>query len=106
MKSQIHPKWYPDAKVTCACGNAFTIGAAVPEYQVEICSNCHPFYTGTMKFIDTAGRVDAFRAKAQKARTVVVSKNARRQAKRVERLKEELSRPESLEVLRAGKKAH
>ncbi|MCX6705455.1 MAG: 50S ribosomal protein L31, partial [Candidatus Woesebacteria bacterium] len=46
MKTTIHPKWFDDAKVVCACGNTFTTGATVPEIHVEICYNCHPFYTG------------------------------------------------------------
>lgn len=102
MKTAIHPKWYMDAKVTCACGNSFTIGASFPEISVEICQNCHPFYTGQMKFIDTAGRVDAFKDKMAKARTVVVSKNDRRKAKRLKKLEEELDRPANLDVLRKG----
>jgi large subunit ribosomal protein L31 len=66
MKADIHPTWYPEAKVTCACGNTFTLGATVPEINVEVCYNCHPFYTGQMKYVDTAGRVDAFIAKKAK----------------------------------------
>ena len=100
MKANIHPKWYPEAKVSCACGNTFTIGAAVPELNVEICSNCHPYYTGQMKFIDTAGRVDAFKAKQKIAQKKVVSKTERRRAKRQKRIDEEMERPESLAQLR------
>ena len=100
MKAQIHPKWYPEAQVTCACGYTFTIGASVPELNVEICSNCHPYYTGQMKFIDTAGRVDAFKAKQKIAQKTVVSKSARRKAKRQKRIEEEMERPESLAELR------
>ena len=60
MKEKIHPKWYPEAKVHCACGNAFTTGSTLTEIAVEICSACHPLFTGQQKFIDTAGRVDKF----------------------------------------------
>ena len=66
MKSDIHPKYYPDAKVKCACGNKFTIGSTKPEIQVEICSKCHPFYTGEEKLIDTAGRVEKFKSRVAK----------------------------------------
>ncbi|MFA6338831.1 MAG: 50S ribosomal protein L31 [Candidatus Paceibacterota bacterium] len=67
MKAEIHPKYYEDAKVVCACGNTFTVGSTKQEIHVEICSNCHPFYTGDQKIIDTAGRVEKFKAKrAQK----------------------------------------
>lgn len=68
MKKEIHPKYYSEAKVTCSCGNTFTIGATVPELRVEICSNCHPMYTGKMKMVDTAGRLDRFRERLEKSR--------------------------------------
>jgi len=67
MKQDIHPKYYEKATVHCACGNTFTIGATKPEIRVEICSKCHPFYTGEEKLIDTAGRVERFRARTAKA---------------------------------------
>lgn len=60
MKANLHPTWYTDAKVTCSCGNTFITGSTQPAIRVEICSNCHPFYTGTQKFIDTLGQVDRF----------------------------------------------
>ncbi len=100
MKGDIHPKWYEEATVRCACGNTFTVGATIPEINVEVCSNCHPFYTGQMKFVDTAGRVDAFKAKRAQAKKDVLSKAQRRKIKRLKRIKEELERPESLTELR------
>jgi len=60
MKEGVHPKYVP-ARVTCACGNTFVTRATVPEIRVEICSNCHPFFTGRQKIVDTAGRVERFR---------------------------------------------
>jgi len=66
MKKEIHPKYYTKAKVKCACGNSFTIGSTAPEINVEICSKCHPFYTGKNKIIDTAGRVERFKKRLQK----------------------------------------
>lgn len=60
MKIAIHPTYTHTAKVTCACGNTFTTGSTVEELRVEICSNCHPFYTGKQNLVDTAGRVDRF----------------------------------------------
>jgi large subunit ribosomal protein L31 len=62
MKEKIHPK-YVDAQVTCACGNVFKTRATVAELRVDICSACHPFYTGKQKFVDTAGRVERFQKK-------------------------------------------
>ncbi|MEJ2441660.1 MAG: 50S ribosomal protein L31 [Patescibacteria group bacterium] len=100
MKANIHPKWYKNAKVTCACGNTFTLGAAVPEIQVEVCSACHPFYTGQMKYVDTAGRVDAFKAKQAKAKKKVISKTEKRRLKKLRKIKEEFEKPESLAELR------
>jgi len=68
MKKDIHPAYYTNAKVTCACGNTFTIGSTKPEIHVEICYNCHPFYTGKEKLIDTAGRVEKFKARSAKSK--------------------------------------
>ena len=68
MKTDIHPTYFKDAKVICACGNTFTVGATRPEIRVEICAKCHPFYTGEEKLIDTAGRVEKFKTRtARKA---------------------------------------
>jgi large subunit ribosomal protein L31 len=61
MKAKIHPKYYPDAKVTCACGNTFITGATKQLIRVEICSKCHPFFTGEQRIMDTAGRVERFK---------------------------------------------
>lgn len=66
-KADIHPTYYDKAKVRCACGNEFTVGSTKPEILVEICSNCHPFYTGEKKLIDTAGRVEKFKTRRAKA---------------------------------------
>ena len=66
MKKDIHPPYYPKAKIRCACGTTFTIGATVEEIKTEICSACHPFYTGKEKLIDTAGRVEKFKTRITK----------------------------------------
>lgn len=65
MKADIHPQWYPEATVTCACGNTFTTGSTLPAIRVEICSSCHPFFTGQQKFVDTLGQVDRFIKKTE-----------------------------------------
>ncbi len=62
MKKDIHPE-YMETEVTCSCGNKFKTRSTVPKLNVEICSNCHPFYTGQMKYVDTAGRVEKFQRK-------------------------------------------
>ena len=63
MKKGIHPEYYPDAVVRCACGNVIRVGATKPEIRVEVCSKCHPFYTGEAKFVDTEGRIEKFMKK-------------------------------------------
>ncbi|MDP2708618.1 MAG: 50S ribosomal protein L31 [bacterium] len=78
MKKDIHPKYYPAAKVSCACGNAFTSGSTLPELKVEICSACHPFYTGKQKLLDSARRVEKFKAKVDaQAKTAPKHKSKR-----------------------------
>lgn len=67
MKKDIHPKYFPSSAATCACGAIFAVGSTKPELRVEICSQCHPFYTGGDKIIDTAGRVERFKAKTAKS---------------------------------------
>ena len=63
MKKEIHPKYYPDAVVTCACGNSWNTRSTRKEIKTEVCSACHPFFTGQQKFVDTGGRVDRFKKK-------------------------------------------
>lgn len=60
MKTGIHPTYYPEAKVSCVCGNSFVTGSIMPEIRVEICAVCHPFFTGTQKFVDTQGQVEKY----------------------------------------------
>lgn len=60
MKEKVHPKYYPDAKITCLCGNAFTSGSTKPQLKVEVCSKCHPYFTGAQRLMDVEGRVERF----------------------------------------------
>ncbi|PIR06057.1 MAG: 50S ribosomal protein L31 [Candidatus Komeilibacteria bacterium CG11_big_fil_rev_8_21_14_0_20_36_20] len=100
MKKNIHPTYYSDAKIICACGNVLTIGSTVKESHIEICSACHPFYTGKEKLIDTAGRVDRFKkmqklqketSKIRKGKAVKKKKAvAKKLAKEKARIKEEI----------------
>src|SRR5256714_15553554 len=69
MKEGIHPNYVP-SRVTCACGNTFVTKSTKGDFQVDVCSKCHPFYTGTMKLIDTAGRVDRFRKRYEQKKPV------------------------------------
>lgn len=94
MKTDIHPKYYT-ATVTCSCGNSFQIGATVESMRVELCSHCHPFYTGDQKLVDTAGRVEKFQQRLSKVR-----KSEKREVK-----SEKTEQPESnQERLKALKK--
>lgn len=68
MKTDIHPTYHDTVQVTCACGNTFETGSTAESIEIEICAACHPFFTGTAKLVDTAGRVDKFKAKVEKAR--------------------------------------
>lgn len=68
MKKEIHPKFYDHAKVVCACGNKFEVGSTLEKIEVEICSACHPFFTGQDKVMDTAGRVEKFKTRLAKAK--------------------------------------
>lgn len=66
MKKGIHPPYYSSVKITCACGQVFTVGSTIKEARVEICSNCHPFYTGKQKLVDTARRVERYQKRLEK----------------------------------------
>ena len=70
MKKDIHPKYFSQAKVTCACGNSFTAGSTQEKIKIEICSACHPLSTGEEKIIDTAGRVERFKARSATAKAM------------------------------------
>lgn len=96
MKADIHPTYHSKAKVTCTCGASFTVGATVPELRAEVCSECHPFYTGKGKLVDTAGRVEKFKARKEAAAKSAASgkqarltKNLKRREARAKKLEEQ-----------------
>lgn len=78
MKKDIHGEYFADAIVTCACGAKYTVGSSKKEIDVEICSACHPFYTGLEKVLDTAGRVDRFKKKVAKATETKAAKKVKK----------------------------
>lgn len=86
MKQAIHPKYFEDCQVSCACGNKFVTGSTVETIEVEVCSKCHPFFTGQQKFVDIKGRIDKFKEKvtqgvtykAAKAKKVADKKTAKK----------------------------
>lgn len=96
MKKGTHPKYYPDAKVTCACGHTFETGSTQPEIKVEICSQCHPFFTGKMKYIDTMGRVEKFQKKQAAVKDKKYVKKTERKKKKA---KAEGTQPTSLKEM-------
>jgi len=81
MKKDIHPKYYPSARVQCACGNTFTTGSTKEYLDVEICSQCHPFYTGKEKTFDAVGQVQKFRKRLAKKEVLKKNLPAGRQGK-------------------------
>jgi large subunit ribosomal protein L31 len=101
MRSGIHPE-YVEAKVVCSCGNTFTTRSTKPELHVELCSKCHPFYTGQQKFVDTGGRVQRFADKFGNAADKVAEKAAAEKAAR-QKAAEEAA--EAARQARAGKDA-
>jgi large subunit ribosomal protein L31 len=82
MKKETHPTYYPDAKIVCVCGNTMTIGSVQKEMHVEICSACHPFYTGKEKLVDTADRVDRFKKKAELQKKVSMDRKGKADKKK------------------------
>jgi len=74
MKKDIHPKYNNKSEVTCACGATFLVGSTMDKINVEICSQCHPFYTGNEKVLDTAGRVDRFKKRAASSKITKAKK--------------------------------
>ncbi|MCC6800074.1 MAG: 50S ribosomal protein L31 [Anaerolineae bacterium] len=81
MREKIHPKWYPEAVVICACGNTWTTGSTLPEIRTDVCSACHPFYTGEQRIVDTEGQVDRFMARLR-ARDQYTAETEAREAAR------------------------
>lgn len=75
MKVEIHPKYYPNARVVCSCGASWITGSTVPEIRTDVCSTCHPFYTGEQRIVDTAGQVERFMKRLERRQ----SESARRE---------------------------
>jgi len=81
MKEGIHPKYYPDALVTCACGNTWTTGSTQKALRTDVCSKCHPFYTGEQRIVDSEGQVDRFYKKLQARQQYIEELEAREAAR-------------------------
>lgn len=101
MKTNIHLPWYPDALVTCVCGATFKIGSTKSEIHAEICSKCHPFFTGEMRYADTEGKVDSFLKKVEKAKKLAPTLAKKRAKKKGEQTPQD-SGPKSLKEMLMG----
>ncbi len=93
MKKDIHPKYNPEAKIICACGNVITTGSVKPEMKIEVCSACHPFYTGKKRLVDSTGRVDRFKKRMEKSEKLLADKMER--SKRKTKPAEKIAKPEA-----------
>lgn len=93
MKKGIHPTYYKDTKVICACGNTFTTGSTVKEIRIELCSKCHPFYTGKQRIVDTENLVQKFETKQKAAQKDATKGKKIKQAKRKAKVTEIKSGP-------------
>lgn len=98
MKAGIHPQYY-QANVICSCGNKFTVGSTVETIHVELCYNCHPFYTGEQRFVDSASRIQKFQKKQEVAKTYV-PKKVRKQTQEQEKASQPRTLREMLEALK------
>ena len=107
MKKDIHPKVNTDCVVTCACGNSFTTLSTLPSISVDICSKCHPFFTGQQKFVDTEGRIDKFEKKrklAEEAKKKAATKSSKKSKKASKKQVREPSLKEMLSKAREAEK--
>lgn len=87
MKSGIHPAYVHDAKVACACGKTFVTGSTVAHLPTEVCSNCHPFFTGKQNLVDTAGRVDRYKKLVERSGTTTIrTRRAKLEAKKAKKV--------------------
>lgn len=81
MKEKIHPKYYPEAVITCSCGNSWTVGATQPKIHTDVCYSCHPFFTGEQRIVDTEGQVERFYKRLQAREQYAEDARARQEAK-------------------------
>ncbi len=104
MKKDIHPKYYPEAKIICACGNIITTGSTRPEMKVEVCSACHPFYTGKKRLVDSAGRLDRFKKRFEKT-SQIIAETAKKKSKKIKKPKTKLVITKKVSKKKTAKKA-
>lgn len=107
MKQNLHPDWNHDTVVTCSCGNTFTTGSSSKTLQVDICSACHPFFTGEVKFVDRQGRVDKFlkKMKVAEAKKAEVNKKRAKKAQKAQAAGDQKSYKQLLQAQQTKMKA-
>mgnify|MGYP001602824245 CR=1 FL=1 len=103
MKDKIHPQYYTDTKVTCACGNVFVTGSTMKEIRTELCNKCHPFYTGKQKFVDTARRVEKFQEKMSRVSAVAATRKGKKVKKAATAAKKAAAKKEATKKNDEGK---
>lgn len=85
MKQGIHPKYFDNCQVTCTCGNTFTTGSTIEKIEVDVCSQCHPFFTGQQKFVDIKGRIDKFNEKLAKGKVYAAAKKTKSNKEKIKK---------------------
>ncbi|TAN33249.1 50S ribosomal protein L31 [Patescibacteria group bacterium] len=103
MKKDIHPEYHTDTAVTCACGNKFTTGSTLKAIRVELCGNCHPFYTGKQKFVDTARRVEKFQERTVKKAAIAAGRKGKKVKKEAAAKKKAAAKTEKKTAKKADK---
>ena len=106
MKKDIHPQYYPKTTIACACGTVFTVGSTIEQAKIELCSSCHPFYTGQQKIVDTARRVEKFEARTKSKRSDALDHKAKA-AKKTARAKskaDKRAKADDAAIVRPGDK--
>lgn len=104
MKQGIHPSWNENASITCACGATFKSGSILENIRVDICSKCHPLYTGTQKFVDTLGQVDKFKKFTEKAQVQGEEKRKIREARTQRQIIDRTDKPTLKDLLMQARK--
>lgn len=104
MKANIHPQWFPEAKVICACGNSFITGSTLPEIRVQICSKCHPLFTGQARFVDSLGQVERFQKKTETSKVKMEERKKIMDARKSKVLERKTERPTLKQLLMQARK--
>lgn len=104
MKADLHPQWYSEAQIICACGNTFTTGSSIPEIHVEICSKCHPLFTGEAKLVDTLGQVDRYTKKMKTSQIKQAERKIIIEARKAKVEVQKKERPSLKELLMKARK--